>query len=82
MRVHCRRHLNFCVSKMWDGRSLPSAEAYFINEKDEVEIVDFGSKMRSKEGIEAFFEENELIETKLDPNRILDRIGTKYINIL
>ena len=32
MRVHCRKHLSFCMNKMWPKRILPAAEAYFINE--------------------------------------------------
>ncbi len=46
---------------MWPGRILPGAEAYFINEKDVIEIVDFNNKHRSAAGIEAFFEEAEII---------------------
>jgi hypothetical protein len=42
---------------MWQGRIMPSAEAYFINEKDEIEISDFNIKHRSGPGIEAFLEE-------------------------
>jgi hypothetical protein len=34
MRVHCRKHLNFCTNKMWETRILPAAEVYFINEQD------------------------------------------------
>ena len=36
---------------------MPIAEAYFINEKDEIEIADLGNKHRSGPGIELFFEE-------------------------
>jgi hypothetical protein len=34
MRVHCRKHANFCTNKMWKGRILPAAEAYYVNEQD------------------------------------------------
>ncbi len=57
MRVHCRRHLNYCLNKMWPGRIQPIAEVYFINEKDVIEIADFNNKHRSAAGIEAFFED-------------------------
>jgi hypothetical protein len=39
------------MGKMWPGRILPALEAYFINEKDEIEIVDFYSRHRSSAGI-------------------------------
>ena len=32
MRVHCRKHLNFCVNKMWDKRIQPFAELYTLND--------------------------------------------------
>ena len=32
MRVHCRKHLNFCANKMFERRVLPAAEIYFVNE--------------------------------------------------
>jgi hypothetical protein len=32
MRVLCREHASFCSNKMWAGRVLPLAEAYYINE--------------------------------------------------
>lgn len=41
MRIHCRKHLNFCLNKIWSGRILPSAELYSLGENDQVEIVDF-----------------------------------------
>ncbi len=82
MRVHCRKHLGFCISKMWPNRILPGAEAYFINEADQVEIVDFHNKHRSAGGIEAFFEEAGIIEPRLTPEKILERTGSKYLEIL
>ncbi len=68
MRIHCRKHLNICLNKMWSGRILPIAEAYFINPQDEIEIVDFKDKHRSGPGIEAFFIEQGIIEEKLNPS--------------
>ena len=32
MSVHCRKHLNFCMSKYHAARSVPMAELYYINE--------------------------------------------------
>jgi len=55
MRVNCRKHLNFCTNKMFEKRVLPAAEVYFINDKDRIELVDFGEKHRSAAGIESFF---------------------------
>jgi hypothetical protein len=40
---------------MWPGRVLPSAEVYFLNEEDKIELVDFGERHRSAPGIESFF---------------------------
>ena len=54
--------MSFCVNKMWPGRILPAAEAYFINEQDQIEVVDFNNKHRSAPGIQAFFEEAGIIE--------------------
>jgi len=34
MKVLCRKNLNFCTNKMWQGRILPAAEVYYINEQD------------------------------------------------
>ena len=33
MRVHCRKHLNFCTNKQWPGRIQPSAEVYALDER-------------------------------------------------
>jgi hypothetical protein len=64
---------------MWPGRILPGAEAYFINERDVIEIVDFNSKHRSAQGIEAFFEDAGIIEGKINPEKMLERTATKYL---
>lgn len=32
MRVLSRKHLNFCMNKMFPGRQAPFAEVYFIDE--------------------------------------------------
>ena len=82
MRVHCRKHLNFCINKMWPDRILPGAEAYFINEKDTIEIADFNNKHRSGPGIAAFLEDNGIVEARLNPEKILERTATKYLQIL
>lgn len=74
--------MTFCINKMWQGRIYPVAEAYFINEKDEVEIADMNQKHRSAAGIEAFLEEQGIIEPRLDPERILNRIGNSVMEIL
>jgi hypothetical protein len=64
---------------MWHRRILPGAEAYFINEKDVIEIVDFNNKHRSAAGIESFFEDAGIIETRLNPDKILERTASKYL---
>eukprot|EP00347_Sterkiella_histriomuscorum_P016034 403354744 len=81
MRVHCRKHLTFCMNKMWQNRIFPLAEVYFINEKDQIEVADMNNKHRSAPGIEAFFEEQGIIESRLDPEKILSRVGQKYLQI-
>ena len=81
MRVHCRKHMSFCINKMWPGRILPGAEAYFINEKDVIEIMDFNNKHRSAAGIEAFFEEAGIIEGSMNPEKLLERTANKYLQI-
>ena len=55
MRVLCRKHMNFCINKMWETRVVPSAEVYFINENDKIELVDMNNRHRSGPGIESFF---------------------------
>jgi hypothetical protein len=70
------------MSKMWDDRILPAAEVYFVNDKDEIEITDFYDKHRSGPGIQAFLEEVGVLDVELDPPKILDRIGTRYLQIL
>ena len=40
---------------MWPGRILPTAEVYFIDENDKIELVDIGDRHRSAAGIESFF---------------------------
>ncbi len=64
---------------MWQGRILPGAEAYFINEKDVIEIVDFNNKNRSAAGIQSFFEDAGIIESNFNPEKILERTATKYL---
>ena len=82
MRVLCRKHLNFCTNKMWPDRILPAAEVYFIDEKDRIELVDFGERHRSAAGIESFFVLNGLLEDKFDPSALLERAGRKYLDII
>ena len=40
------------------------------------------NKHRSGPGIEAFFVEEGIIEEELNPVKILERTGEKYLNIL
>jgi len=75
MRVHCRKHLNFCTNKMWDDRIMPAAEVYYINEQDKIELVDFDTRHRSGPGIQSFFIMNGLIDDEYDPPAILERCG-------
>ena len=51
MSVHCRRNLSFCMSKAFDRRIRPMAELYYINEADQIELMDMASRHRSAEGI-------------------------------
>ena len=83
MRVHCRKHLNFCVNKMWPGRMQPAAELYSLDEKDEmVEVVDFANWHRSAQGIEGFFTKHGLIDDRFNPEELLERGGRKFIQII
>jgi hypothetical protein len=62
MSVHCRKHTTFCVNKAFLNRIRPSAELYYINEEDKIELMDMASKHRSGEGIRNFFETSGIIE--------------------
>ena len=62
MSVHCRKHTTFCVNKAFANRIRPSAELYYINEEDKIELMDMANKHRSKEGIRNFFESSGIIE--------------------
>jgi hypothetical protein len=82
MRVLCRKHMNFCVNKMWENRVVPSAEVYFINEDDKIELVDMNNRHRSGPGIESFFRQNGLLEEKHNPDLLVERAGDKYLKII
>merc|ERR1712060_678843 len=75
MRVNCRRHLNYCINKMWSGRVQPSAELYSIGEGEQgqIEMLDFDNWHRSAQGIEGFFTKHGLIEDRFDPEELLVR---------
>ena len=80
MRVLCRKHVNFCASKMWEKRILPAAEVYFINEEDKIELIDMDNRHRSGPGIESFLRANQLLEeSKNNPDSLVERAGTKYL---
>ena len=79
MRVLCRKHMNFCINKMWDNRIIPAAEVYFINEEDKIELVDMNNRHRSGPGIESFFRINGLLDEKLNPDSLIERAGEKYL---
>ena len=32
MRVHCRKHLNYCMNKIWEDRMEPAAELYKLTD--------------------------------------------------
>ena len=34
MRVHCRKHLNFVMNRMWTGRIMPAAELYSLADSE------------------------------------------------
>lgn len=82
MRVHCGRHLNFCLNKQWAGRIQPSAELYSLSENNEVAIIDFDNQHRSKEGIEGFFTKHGLIEDRFNPEELLERGGRKFMQLI
>ena len=39
------------MGKMFENRINPMAEVYYINEQDNIELMDFANRHRSKEGI-------------------------------
>lgn len=82
MRVNCRKHLNYCQNKMWENRVVPAAEVYFINEQDQIELVDMDNRHRSGPGIESFFRMNQLLPEKFNPDQLMERAGTKLLSIL
>ena len=82
MRVHCRKHLNFCLNKIWPGRVAPPAELYSLDEDDGVVITDFDSWHRSAQGIEGFFTERGMIEDRFDPDELLLRGGRKFVSLI
>lgn len=79
MRVHCRKHMNFCANKQWPERVRPSAEIYTLGEQDQVEILDFSNWHRSAQGIQGFFTKHGLIEDRFNPEELLERGGKKFI---
>lgn len=44
--------------------------------------IDFGTKERSYLGVHQFLIENEIVENEVDPMRIMERVGEKYLSIL
>jgi len=70
------------MEKIKGGRIQPALEVVFVNEKDEIEAVDFGDKDRGKEGLEGLLEETGVLDAKFDPRSILDRAGTKFLSII
>jgi hypothetical protein len=82
MSVHCRKNLTFCVSKTFPNRISPYAELYYINEQDKIELMDMNNRHRSKQGIESFFEESGILEPRLNPENILERVGRKMNGIM
>jgi hypothetical protein len=53
-KAHCRKHINFCMSKTTGNRIGPYAEVYYINEEDQIELADMGEWHRSVPGIRGF----------------------------
>lgn len=82
MSVHCRKNLTFCVNKSFPGRINPYAELYYLNEEDKIELMDMNDRHRSKQGIESFFEDSGILEQRLNPEEILDRVGSKMKGIM
>ena len=58
------------------------AELYYINQDDQIELMDIDNRHRSVQGIESFFEESGVIEQRLNPAEILDRTGKKMLDIM
>jgi len=81
MRVFCRKNLNFCFNKQWPGRIIPSAEVYYLNEEDSIELLDFDNHHRSGTGIEGFFVKNGLLDEDFqrNPDLLVERAGKKML---
>jgi hypothetical protein len=82
MSVHCRKNLTFCINKTFPSRIHPYAELYYINETDKIELMDMATRHRSKQGIESFFEDSGILESRMNPDEILERVGRKMSGIM
>ena len=82
MSVHCRKHTTFCVNKAFANRIRPSAELYYINEEDKIELMDMANKHRSKEGIRNFFESSGIMQQFYDPAEILEKKGRRMLEYI
>lgn len=58
------------------------AELYYINEQDQIELMDMASMHRSKAGVRGFFEQSGILEPKYHPELILERTGQKLLDII
>lgn len=82
MRVHCRKHLRFCVNKIFAGRITPMAELYMLNENGDIILSDIDTFHRSAPGIRGFFEDSGVIEQEFHPEAIMGRCGSKLLDIV
>ena len=76
VKVNCKKHITMCRNREYKLRVWPLAELIMPKEDEDDEnflVVDFGEKDRGREGIEGFFEENGIIEKRLDSERIMKR---------
>ena len=60
---------------------MPAAEAYYINENDQIELADMADFHRSAEGIEGFLTHHGIIDDKMDPEKLLERNGKKILEM-
>ena len=62
MPVHCRKHVRFCINKVFPERIQPYTEMYMLNDEGQIVLADFDNFHRSGPGIRGFFEDSGVIE--------------------
>lgn len=81
MSVHCRKHLSFCMGKAFPGRQQPMAELAYINESDQVELLDMDTRHRSVAGIQSLIEASGLVEPDYEAPTVLQSAGKKMVQL-